>query len=174
MSKKEKKEIKKKIAYIISFRCPGHFTQDCEAIGDYMFYLAFENSNCDEYITEKLWWNAYSKDSIPIVMGAKTSSLSKLLPPFSYINVDDFGSPSNLADYVIYLNKTESELQNYFQWKKYFTVLQEHGYFKSNSVHYCRMCEGLNYNHKNEKVYEDLEDFWSTKNCYPRWDVPGE
>ena len=26
---------------------------------DYMFYLAFENSNCRDYITEKLYWNAY-------------------------------------------------------------------------------------------------------------------
>ena len=25
------------------------------------FYLAFENTNCREYITEKMFWNAYQK-----------------------------------------------------------------------------------------------------------------
>ena len=41
--------------------CAGHFMRDCPDLNDYKFYLAFENSLCSEYITEKLWWNAYSK-----------------------------------------------------------------------------------------------------------------
>ena len=35
-------------------KCPGHFNKDCLAINDYKFYLAFENSNCDDYVTEKV------------------------------------------------------------------------------------------------------------------------
>ena len=35
---------------------------------DYMFYLAFENSFCDDYVTEKMWrW--LKKDVVPVVMG---------------------------------------------------------------------------------------------------------
>ena len=41
--------------------CPGHFKKDCPGINNYKFYLAFENSNCLEYITEKVFWNAYEK-----------------------------------------------------------------------------------------------------------------
>ena len=33
-----------------------------------MFYLAFENSFCDHYVTEKMWrW--LKKDIVPVVMG---------------------------------------------------------------------------------------------------------
>ena len=45
----------------MSLICEGHFTRDCPDIVDYKFYLAFENAPCSEYLTEKLWWNAYSK-----------------------------------------------------------------------------------------------------------------
>ena len=45
----------------MTLTCEGHFTRDCPDLLDYKFYLAFENAPCSEYITEKLWWNAYSK-----------------------------------------------------------------------------------------------------------------
>lgn len=153
------------------FRCKGHFRLDCPEISKYMFYLSFENSNCDEYVTEKLWWNAYGKNAIPIVMGATKASYSNLVPPHSFINVDDFATPRDLASYITYLANTPVELQRYFQWKKHFKVLNEHGYFQSVSYHYCRACEALNYNEKDNKVYNDLNTFWSVKsNCYPAWD----
>lgn len=35
---------------------------------DYKFYLAFENSNCKDYITEKLFINGLSRNIVPIVV----------------------------------------------------------------------------------------------------------
>lgn len=67
---------------------------------DYRIYLAFENSNCDEYITEKLWYNAYFKYAIPVVMGGSRRNYEELCPPESFIHVDDFDSPQSLADYL--------------------------------------------------------------------------
>lgn len=151
------------------FRCPGHFKADCPDIGNYLFYLSFENSNCDNYITEKLWWNAFEKNSIPIVMGANPADYQMLLPTESYINVDDFASPAVLAQYIYRLNTTE-EYRYYYKWKKYFKVLNEHGYFQSKSYHYCRVCQALNYNERQPKVYGKLEEFWSVKkDCHPAW-----
>lgn len=84
-----------------TLKCPGHFSKDCEPIGNYKFYLSFENSNCAQYITEKLWWNAFAKNSIPIVMGASRHDYQLLLPPNSYINVDEFARPVDLARYFV-------------------------------------------------------------------------
>lgn len=150
--------------------CPGHYDTDCIAISDYIFYLAFENANCDEYITEKVWWNAYAKNSIPVIMGASKNSYNKILPPNSYIDVDDFASPGDLAAYLLYINKTD-EFYDFHEWKNHFEIFNEHGFFQTESFHYCRACEALNYNDKRTKVYTNIADFWSVeKNCRPAWD----
>lgn len=154
-----------------TLKCEGHFQKDCPAISNYHFYLAFENSNCDEYITEKVWWNAYGKNSIPVLMGASKKSYKKLLPPNSYIDVDDFARPIDLAEYLLYINKT-NQFSQFYEWKMYYDVVQEHGYFQTDSFHYCRACEALNYNDRGVKVYWNLTDFWNAKkDCRPPWDA---
>lgn len=102
-------------------------------------------------------------------MGAKSSDYQMLLPPESYINIEDFASPAVLAQFIYRLNATE-EYKDYFKWKQHFDVLNEHGYFHSKSYHYCRICQALNYNDHTTKVYGDLEHFWGVqKDCYPPW-----
>lgn len=155
-----------------TLKCPGHFSKDCPLLDNYLFYLSFENSNCDGYITEKLWWNAFHKHSIPIVMGGSNKNYKQLLPPNSYINVEDFAGPASLAQFILRLNET-NEFQNYYKWKTDFEVLNEHGYFQSKAYHYCRICEAMNYNDKHEKVYYNLQDMWDYhKMCHPAWNIP--
>lgn len=104
-------------------------------------------------------------------MGASKASYEKLLPPNSYLNVDDFAKPSDLAAYLLYLNSTGKYL-DFYEWKENYEILNEHGYFQSQSYHYCRVCEALNYNDKKEKVYKNLEQFWSvSRDCHPAWDA---
>lgn len=78
---------------------------------NYRYFLAFENSNCEDYITEKVFIafklvlkqniNFYKKffryDLIPIVYGAPKSSYKVLLPENSYIFFEDFQSFEELA-----------------------------------------------------------------------------
>jgi len=147
--------------YNMSMTCAGHFMRDCPDLDDYKFYLAFENSLCSEYITEKVWWNSYSKGAVPIVMGGLSErDYSRLAPPNSYLHVDQFEGPEHLAAKVKYLLEKPEEYNKYHAWRIQFTVLNEHGYFGAPIRHYCRLCEALNYN-KEEKLYEDLTDSWS-------------
>lgn len=146
-----------------TFTCPGHFTRDCPTIQEYKFYLAFENSNCREYITEKLWWNAYHKETVPVVMGAPKSDYEKLCPPNSFIHVDDFDSPADLARYLSFLLNNDTAYNSFFEWKRKYKVLNEHGYFGSPSLHLCRMCEALNRGTSTPKIYTDLTSFWNAE-----------
>lgn len=54
-----------------AFKCSRNSPNKCFEIlnRDYKFYLAFENSNCKDYITEKFFVNALNRNILPIVMG---------------------------------------------------------------------------------------------------------
>ncbi|XP_024935501.1 galactoside 3(4)-L-fucosyltransferase-like isoform X2 [Cephus cinctus] len=146
--------------------CPGHFDNDCTVLESYKFYLAFENSNCKEYLTEKTFWHGYHKWAVPIIMGAAQSECEKLLPPKSYLHVEDFASPAVLATYLLYLHRHDDEYFTFHQWRRHYKVINEHGYFGSASKHYCRLCEALHYNSPKAKTYQNLEQFWSKeKDC---------
>ncbi|VDK25995.1 unnamed protein product [Anisakis simplex] len=70
------------------------------------FYLSFENSVCDAYATEKLFW-PMQQLIVPIVL--KRSIAMTFIPHGSFIAVDDFESPKHLADYLkrLLANKDE-------------------------------------------------------------------
>ena len=73
----------------------GSTPQTCTNIEqNYMFYLSFENSFCDHYVTEKLWfW--LSGDIVPVVMGQ--ANYTAITPPHSIIDTANFPEPAQLA-----------------------------------------------------------------------------
>lgn len=68
--------------------------------------MAFENSVCRDYVTEKLF-KRMEQLLIPIVL--KKSIYKRILPPGSFIAADDFLSPEDLAHYLLYLEKNRTE-----------------------------------------------------------------
>lgn len=56
---------------------------------DYKFYLAFENSVCVDYVTEK-FWNALAFNVLPVVLGG--ADYQHMVPNTSYIDVRNFKS----------------------------------------------------------------------------------
>ncbi|XP_067945285.1 uncharacterized protein [Watersipora subatra] len=87
----------------------------------YKFYLAFENSMCQEYITEK-FWKALNEEMVPIVMGAPRKTYERVGPPNSFIHVDDFLSPQHLAQYLLKLDKDDSLYSKYHKWRETHSV----------------------------------------------------
>uniref|UniRef100_A0A1I8BN94 Fucosyltransferase n=1 Tax=Meloidogyne hapla TaxID=6305 RepID=A0A1I8BN94_MELHA len=71
----------------------------------HMFHLAFENSVCKGYVTEKFW--SLKHLSVPIVLTRRLFDSSKV-PDNAYIAVDDFNNINELADYLLYLQKNRT------------------------------------------------------------------
>ncbi len=118
----------------------------------YKFYLAFENTNCKDYITEKFFVNALQHKIVPIVMGAHPDEYRKVAPLNSYIHVDDFESPKELAAYLHKLNNDDQLYNNYFRWKG-------SGKFMTNTKFWCRLCALIN-DDSRSTWYEDVNYWW--------------
>lgn len=124
---------------------------------DYKFYLAFENSNCKNYITEKLFDHSLSRTILPIVMGAPRIDYEKYAPHRSFIHVDEFDSPAELAQYLHVLDKNDELYNSYFQWKGSGQIIADGGQF------ICELCAKL---HDDRFMsipswYENINHWWN-------------
>ncbi|XP_075423866.1 4-galactosyl-N-acetylglucosaminide 3-alpha-L-fucosyltransferase FUT5-like [Ascaphus truei] len=88
-----------------------------EILSTYKFYLAFENSIHEDYITEKLWDKALISGTVPVVMGPPRENYERFIPPDSFIHVDDFSTAQKLAAYLMELDKDDKRYQQYFKWR---------------------------------------------------------
>ena len=131
-------------------------------IRNYKFYLAAENEFCDQYVTEKYWYNALEHDAVPIVFGG--GPYNEIAIPGSYINAADFSSVKALADYLKYLDKNDTAYNEYFDWKSKYELNKDHGWVCAD-IWVCDLCRLLHTDYS-VQVYDKLSDFWSReKDC---------
>uniref|UniRef100_UPI00398F4956 4-galactosyl-N-acetylglucosaminide 3-alpha-L-fucosyltransferase 9-like n=1 Tax=Pristiophorus japonicus TaxID=55135 RepID=UPI00398F4956 len=124
-------------------------------ISNCKFYLAFENSIHEDYITEKLY-NALLAGTVPVVLGPSRENYENYIPADSFIHVDDFLSAKELADYLHMLNDNEDLYMHYFKWRKYYTVRMAHFW----NEHACSVCENIK-RHQEYRSLSSLERwFW--------------
>lgn len=118
---------------------------------DYKFYLAFENSNCKYYITEKFFVNGLGHDILPIAMGARYSDYARAAPYKSFLHVDQFpGGPKQLAEYLHTLDRDDTKYNEYFKWKGT-------GEFVDTKF-FCRVCSMLHDAQRRPDKYRQIED----------------
>lgn len=128
-------------------------TDDCYSMleDNYRFYLAFENAHCDDYITEKLF-RPLQKNVVPVVYGR--GDYRSVAPPNSYINVEDFQSVKDLADYLIYLETHIDSYLEYFKWKQNYLI---HIYDEQTA---CTLCKKLHDPYEAKKTYREIRSWW--------------
>ncbi|XP_073494091.1 4-galactosyl-N-acetylglucosaminide 3-alpha-L-fucosyltransferase FUT5-like [Phyllobates terribilis] len=117
-------------------------------IFQYKFYLAFENSVQKDYITEKLWLNAFESWAVPVVLGTSRKNYEQFVPGDAFIHVDDFASPNDLATYLLELDKDDEKYRNYFHWRlKYRVQLYEGPQYT-----FCHLCSFI----RDNQVYQTI------------------
>ncbi|XP_069594553.1 4-galactosyl-N-acetylglucosaminide 3-alpha-L-fucosyltransferase FUT6-like [Ranitomeya imitator] len=110
-----------------------------QTLAQYKFYLAFENSIHEDYITEKLWKNALIYGCVPVVLGPTRKNYERYIPKDSFIHVDDFSTAEELAKYILKLDGDEKAYQQYFSWRSRFHPCRSGPW----QTHYCRVCKAL-------------------------------
>ena len=120
---------------------------------NYKFYLSFENSYCDDYVTEK-FFSILKFQIVPIVFGG--ANYSSKAPPGSYIDARKFESAQELANYLKILDADDTLYQKYFYWKQYYQI-RNNNYDIQLSM--CGLCARLHFDQAN-KVYHNIEKWW--------------
>ena len=152
-----------------TLKCPkdwtNHDTHCIDMISTkYKFYLAFENSICDDYLTEK-FYKTLPYDIVPVLRGG--AKYSKLLPADGlrwFIDSADFSSPQKLAEFLIQIDQDPERYKSYLQsrfeyeFESYFGV-------RDHPV-WCDLCAKLHDDKERDQVYEDMVAWWKTGKCY--------
>eukprot|EP01112_Ceratiomyxa_fruticulosa_P017985 TRINITY_DN5694_c0_g1_i1.p1 TRINITY_DN5694_c0_g1~~TRINITY_DN5694_c0_g1_i1.p1 ORF type:complete len:404 (-),score=33.87 TRINITY_DN5694_c0_g1_i1:9-1220(-) len=81
----------------------------------YKFAWALENSQIEDYVSEKLFW-PLEAGTIPLYLGAP--NVDEFLPSTrSIIKVNDFDSTDKLVEYLKFLAENETLYNQYLDWK---------------------------------------------------------
>ena len=98
-----------------TYECPDDDTAVLDLLRDnYKFYIAFENSLCHSYMTEKVF-RAYEAEVVPVVMGAL--DYSENLADGSYLHVADYENPEALARHMMELDANDTLYNEMFNWR---------------------------------------------------------
>ncbi|CAI5441805.1 unnamed protein product [Caenorhabditis angaria] len=142
-------------------KCPRKGNCENMLDNDYFFYVAFENSICKDYVTEKLWNQGFQKTIVPLVM--KRSLVEPFVPPNSFIAIDDFKSVKEMGEYLHYLMKNQTAYLEYFEWKRDYQVVfldgQNHDVLEK-PWGVCQICRILWEQPKKEYIIEDWDKYW--------------
>jgi len=141
-----------------NFSCKNGYEQygKCDKIVDvkYKFYLSFENALCQDYVTEK-FTRMHSIDTVSIVRGL--ANYTKFAPPGTFIDIRDFQSAKELADYLKILDSRD-DLYALYLLRKRAMVCK----YPEDLV--CALCKHL-HTHAYQEERVVLREYWNSGQC---------
>ena len=149
-------------------RC-GNDVKCGEILKTYKFYLAFENSICDDYISEKPYSNALRLGTVPIIMSGANLTDTRVLPPGSFIDARQFSNSSQLVQYVIRVARNPQLYNKFFEWRNKWTFMifaDNEGLLPMHNDHFCPLCNRLHTNVAHKSI-NNLAKWYDQQKCYP-------
>ncbi|UMM16171.1 hypothetical protein L5515_013295 [Caenorhabditis briggsae] len=129
----------------------------------YKFVIAFENSNCKDYVTEKFWRKAEQYKMVPIVMSRKIYK-DLGIPDNMYIAVDDFKTLKEFVEFIENLTSNEKEYMKYHKWREEFRIAEAN----QEIFGFCDLCQKLmDFQNRTipKKSYSSLIAWHNEENC---------
>ena len=152
--------------------CGGTFLSCSKIIKNYKFVISFENSLCDEYISEKPYRNGLNLGVVPVIMSGANLSDPYVLPPGSFIDAGQFSSVSALAAFLQKVGSDPKLYNKYFEWRKdwdFELVSENEGFEDFKMDYFCPLCIKL---HKDQtpKYIGNFREFYELEKCkeYPK------
>ncbi|CAF3621353.1 unnamed protein product [Rotaria sp. Silwood1] len=97
----------------------ARMADNIDAYKKYKFVIAIENSNCIDYVTEKLV-KAVASGSIPIVAGYNVRpDYQRYMPEHSFINIFNYSSIKDLANDLKRIGNNKTLYESYLWYKKH-------------------------------------------------------
>ncbi|ELU01348.1 hypothetical protein CAPTEDRAFT_139854 [Capitella teleta] len=161
------KELAKYIPVDIWGKCGnrscGNTKDDCDKKilnKDYKFYLSFENSICEGYVTEKLWrLSQHPISAIPIVLGSV--NYTNIIPGGVFLNIKDFPSPKHLADRLKAIDQVDEEFNDYIRRKNSLICHPHDNDFDNGLIYQCKLCNYLHTHRNIVTKVDDIVEFYS-------------
>ncbi len=128
----------------------------------YRFYLAFENSVCKGYITEKLWDQGLRSLVAPVVL--KDSYVRPYMPNNSYLAVDQFSTVQEFAEKIKFLMENDDEYTKFvLDWRREYNGL--HHDIHERPWGFCRLCRLVQEQPRKSFIIDSFQQFHITNAC---------
>ena len=148
----------------------NHDIQNCFAIlnSTYRYYLAFENTLCSGYITEKFFEN-YDYDILQVVRGGDLKTRPININKHAYISTSDFEDAHALGKYLKNLSQDTSLYANKLKIKDTYTLIHYRELFNKSL---CEVCKRLHNLEEYRYVYKNMTNWFLTHQpCFKADDI---
>ncbi|XP_045184649.1 alpha-(1,3)-fucosyltransferase C-like [Mercenaria mercenaria] len=145
------------------WNCGTHYVHDdCFNLLNttYKFFLAFENTFCNQYFSEKVYEN-FNYDIILIVRGGSYREALSAFPKGTLITTDSFKTIEGLGKY---LGKLSWSMNDYVEMLKRKSQYYSPGYTAVYQRAMCDLCERMNNQEKYHKIIPDIVHWAYHKN----------